>query len=61
MLRVKGNPQGQSVSKIRRIFGNTMWLISLGRNAIVVFFGIGLAYMLSVNGHTPFTLTGLIY
>lgn len=60
IFRVKGNPQGQQVSSARRIFGNIMWLISLARNAIVVFFGIGLSYVLYLNGHTPFSLTGKI-
>ncbi|XP_043283268.1 sodium-independent sulfate anion transporter-like isoform X2 [Venturia canescens] len=37
-----------------------MWLISLGRNAIVVVTGILLAYLLSINGHAPFTIIGNI-
>ncbi|KAJ1526898.1 hypothetical protein ONE63_008450 [Megalurothrips usitatus] len=60
VLRVKGNPPGQTISKFRRIFGNTMWMVSLARNAIVVFFGVGLAYVLYINGHEPFSLTGKI-
>ncbi|XP_034243364.1 sodium-independent sulfate anion transporter-like isoform X2 [Thrips palmi] len=60
VFRVKGNPPGQTISTFRRVWGNTLWLLSLARNAIVVFFGVGLAYVLFLNGHSPFTLTGKI-
>lgn len=49
---------------MRNIESETVWTneckkyLSLGRNAIVVIFGTLLAYILSVYGHNPFTLTG---
>lgn len=58
VFRVKGNNENPPVSVLRKIVGNTLWMISLARNAIVVFFGIALAYIFYVNGHEPFTLTG---
>lgn len=35
-----------------------MWLISLGRNALVVVFGTTLAYIFSTYDAEPFRLTG---
>lgn len=37
-----------------------MWLLSLGRNAIVVITGIILAYTLSLYDNNPFIITGNI-
>lgn len=37
-----------------------MWIISLGRNAVVVIFGIILAYVLSTYNIQPFYITGNI-
>lgn len=59
-FRVKGNPPGQTISTFRRVWGNTLWLFSLARNAIVVFIGVGLAYVFFLYGFRPFTLTGKI-
>lgn len=58
VFRVKGNTQDPPVSMSRKVIGNTLWMISLARNAVVVFFGIALAYIFYVNGHNPFSLTG---
>lgn len=64
VFRVKRNsqdPQQQPVSMPRRIIGNTLWLISLSRNAIVVIIGVLLAYILYANGYEDkFSLTGKI-
>lgn len=49
---------------LRTIEDESVWqneckkYLSLGRNAIVVIFGTLLAYILSVYGQNPFTLTG---
>lgn len=37
-----------------------MWLVSLGRNALIVIGGIILAYVLSLYGSEPFKVTGKI-
>ncbi|XP_048516226.1 sodium-independent sulfate anion transporter-like isoform X1 [Athalia rosae] len=46
-----GNRTGSMMQKM-------MWMICLGRNAIVVIFGTALAYAFSANGLEPFRLTG---
>lgn len=37
---------------------SSLWLLNVARNAVVVIFGTLLAYVLYLNGFTPFQLTG---
>lgn len=46
-------------SSTRNNFGRAVWLVSLARNAIVVLIGTTLAWILYLNGSTPFKLTGI--
>lgn len=55
--QMKYNPDW---SKGRNYFGRFMWLLSLGRNALLVLFGTILAYALLQNGQQPFKLTGTV-
>lgn len=48
----------QKLKDVKGRFAVPLKYISLARNAIVVLFGTILAYCLSTNGKSPFTLTG---
>jgi hypothetical protein len=49
----------QSSSALRRFWGNTIWIISISRNSIIVIIAMILAYVLQNNGYEPFKLTGI--
>jgi hypothetical protein len=49
----------RSSSAVRRFVGNTVWIISISRNSIVVVIGMILAYVLQSKGYEPFKLTGM--
>ncbi|XP_023727084.1 sodium-independent sulfate anion transporter isoform X3 [Cryptotermes secundus] len=48
----------RSSSAVRRFLGNTIWIISISRNSIVVIISMILAYVLQTKGYEPFKLTG---
>lgn len=45
-------------SRNRNIIGRLIFMLSLARNALAVLIGALLAYILHVNGLTPFKITG---
>ncbi|KAG7189458.1 hypothetical protein KM043_017154 [Ampulex compressa] len=53
LKKLPGNKRGNAFEKF-------MWIVSLGRNAVVVVLGIALAYGLSCHGIRPFKITGNI-
>ncbi|XP_057330225.1 sodium-independent sulfate anion transporter isoform X1 [Microplitis mediator] len=56
LVCLKQLPGSRSGSPVKKI----MWLLSLGRNAVVVIAGIILAYTLSLYDNNPFHITGNI-
>nr|CAD7433530.1 unnamed protein product [Timema monikensis] len=55
--------KGRNMSELslwQRVLSQTLWMICVARNAIVVVLGALVAYILDSRGHTPFKLTGKI-
>ncbi|XP_068084369.1 sodium-independent sulfate anion transporter [Anabrus simplex] len=50
--------KGSNLTTRQIIFNKALWLTSLGRNAIAVVIGGGMAYGFYMNSQTPFLLTG---
>ncbi|KAJ8873615.1 hypothetical protein PR048_024433 [Dryococelus australis] len=48
------------VGRTRLVLGKVLWLLAIGRNAVVVMAGSGLALLLHAHNLQPFTLTGNI-
>ncbi|XP_063231707.1 sodium-independent sulfate anion transporter-like [Bacillus rossius redtenbacheri] len=51
---------GDEVGRARRVLGAALWLLSVGRNALVIVGGAALALVLDLHGVRPFSLTGNI-
>ncbi|XP_067000175.2 sodium-independent sulfate anion transporter isoform X2 [Anabrus simplex] len=52
--------KGENLTRKQKILNKLIWLLSLGRNALVAIVGAAIAYILHSNGSTPFKLTGNI-
>ncbi|KAK7870324.1 hypothetical protein R5R35_003712 [Gryllus longicercus] len=50
----------ENLSTLQKIYNKIIWLISLGRNAIVAILGTALAYYFYTKDESPFVITGPI-